>query len=90
MAMYRLHCKACGWATVPHYRITDCYREKESDHLYGYKLAGALGFPDAHVSAFSGLCPKCGCFKVEEEHRYFTDAEILETKRRKYPFCFDH
>lgn len=94
MAMYRLKCSSCGWATLPHYEAWKCRRDKESDHLeMGHMITGVFGRPDAHDSAFTDICPKCGKARVKEEYRYFPSDEIERLERARYSAfyaLFDH
>lgn len=78
MAMHRIRCPFCGWKTRPHYLGTDCVREKENAHkLSGIRSKNSVTgiTEDAHDSAFSDVCPKCGK-DVKYEYRWFSDSEI--------------
>lgn len=81
MAMYRIICPSCGWKTKPHFSIIDCVREKETAHAGGIKEFDRNNgiYFDAHNSAFGNVCPKCGR-TTAEEHRWFSDAELKETR----------
>lgn len=80
MAMYRIICTSCGWKTKPSYKIFDCIREKEKAHGAGLKAFNAAYgiYHDAHDSAFTDVCPKCGG-KTKREHRWFSSEEIKES-----------